>query len=306
MENFKSAEFNSSEQISKTIEEKTTQLNIPIFNEENIDERLSDKPYFTHAIMVDPLKLTKILETGKLLSSKKSSAASMTYEIDKLMGMDENVFFALGKGYMGKSNYGLIFNTETMASMPGANFIEDDLMNIGGEIIEEFLEKHKEEMIVVISQKRDALKELFEKKVIHAFQGGHGIYEQYFGEQGGDRIEDFLDAIKSKGFKGISAEEEVVNQFTIERDTILSEEIMPRELRDELIKLLQNKVVASHTIVGEKNIQDAISLCWQNDSVSYRKFLQDGENVPKKVTELRIPDELDIKKAIIGIYFPKK
>ena len=279
-------------------------LNIPILNEENIDEILGDKPYFSHAIINDSAKLIKILETGEMRSSKESGVSAMTYEIDKLIDMDENVFFALGKGYMRKDTYGLVFSAEKLAKMPGASFVEEDLMNMEGEIIEKFLEKHKEELVEIINQKKELLKNIFEKRVTHAFQGKHGIYEKYFGDHSQDRIQDFLNAIKTKGFIGISTEKEVIDQFTIERDAILSEEIMPADLRIKLIKLLNKKVVKPHTIVGENDIQKVIFQFWGKNKDSYNKFLSGDKNVPEKVTELRIANSVDLKKAIIGIYVP--
>ena len=294
----------SAEQIRESIIKKAENLNIPILNEENIDEVLGDEPYFSHAIISDPAKLVKILETGEMRSSKESGVSAMTYEIDKLIGMDENVFFALGKGYMRKDNFSLVFNYEELAKMSGASFVEEDLMNMEGEIAEEFLEKHREEMMEIINQKRDLLKNIFEKRVTYAFQGGHGIYEKYFGEYGQDRIREFLDAIKAKGFHGISIEEEAIDQFTIERDAILGEEIMPVDLRKKLIKLLNEKVVEPHTVTGEKNIKKAVSQFWEKGKDSYRQFLSGDKNVPEKVTELRIANSVDLKKAIIGVYVP--
>lgn len=284
--------------------EKAEQIGVPVLNAENIDEMLGGKKYFTHTIMTDPARLVKILEAGEMHSSKKSGLASMTYESDKLIGMDDNVFLAMGKGYMRKDTYGIIFDAEALAKIPGASFVEDDLMNMEEEVIEQFLEMHKEEMIETIAQKRDVLKKLFEQKVLYAFQGGHGIYEKYFGENGQDRIQEFLNAIEAKGFSGISTEKEVVDQFTIERDTILGEQIMPSNLREELKMILQEKVVKPHTITGEKEIQDAVSRCWEADSKSYKQFLTGEQRVPKKVTEMRIANELDIKKALVAIFAP--
>ncbi|HOW60358.1 MAG TPA: hypothetical protein P5548_02595 [Candidatus Moranbacteria bacterium] len=288
----------------ENIIEKAGNLNIPILNEENIDEILGDEPYFSHAIISDPAKLVKILEAGELQSSKKSGISAMTYEIDKLIGMDENVFFALGKGYMRKDTCGFVFSAEKLAKMSDASFVKEDLMNMEGEIVEEFLEKHKEEMMEVINQKRDLLKNIFKKRVAHAFKGGYGIYEKYFGDHSQDRIQDFFNAIKAKGFNGISAAKEVIDQFTIERDAILGEEIMPVDLRIKLIKLLKEKVVEPHTITGKENIKKAISQFWEKDKDLYRQFLPGHKNVPEKVTELRVANEVDLKEAIIGVYVP--
>ena len=286
--------------------EKAEQLGILILNEENIDEILGDKPYLSHTIVTNTEKLIRILEAGELQSSKKSGSAAMTYESDRLIGMDTNVFFALGKGYMRKDTYSLIFDPEILAKMPDASFVEDDLMKIEGEIIREFLEEHSEEIVMVINQKRGVLKETFEKKVNRIFQGGYGIYHQYFGEHARDRTQDFLEAIKLKRFKGIDTEKEVIDQFTILSDVILSEEIMPPKLRDELKKLLQEKVIKPHTVIGTKNIQDAISRCWKADDSLYKRFLPDDRHVPEKVVELRVADEVEIKNAIIAIYMPNK
>ena len=297
-------EIKPSDRVKKMATEKAEQLGILILNEENIDEILGDKPYLSHTIVTNPEKLIRILEAGELQSSKKSGSAAMTYESDRLIGMDTNVFFALGKGYMRKDTYSLIFDPEILAKMPDASFVEDDLMKIEGEIIREFLEEHSEEIVMVINQKRGVLKETFEKKVNRIFQGGYGIYHQYFGEHARDRTQDFLEAIKLKRFKGIDTEKEVIDQFTILSDVILSEEIMPPKLRDELKKLLQEKVIKPHTVMGTKNIQDAISRCWKADDSLYKRFLPDDRHVPEKVVELRVADEVEIKNAIIAIYMP--
>lgn len=311
-ESFKSSskpagiEIELSDRIKKMAIEKAEQLGIPIINEENIDEILGDRPYLSHTIVTNPERLIRVLEAGELQSSKKSGSAAMTYESDRLIGMDTNVFFALGKGYMRKDKYSLIFDPETLAKMPNASFVENDLMKIEGEIIRGFLEEHSEEIVKAINQKRDVLKEMFEKKVNQAFQGGHGIYHQYFGENARDRVQDFLEAIELKGFKGIDMEKAVVDQFTILSDTILSKEIISPELRDKLKKLLQEKVIKPYTVTGTKNIQDAISRCWKADDSLNNRFLPDDRDVPERVAEFRIADDVEIKNAITAIYIPDK
>ena len=299
-----SAESASLEQLKRAVIEKAEQLGVQILTEKDIDEKLGDKPYATHTIVSNQENVIKVLDAGKLQSSKAVGGGSMTWESDKLIGMDDNVFFALGKGYMRKDTYSLIFAPEVLSKMPDASFVEDDLVKFEGEFITEFMEESSKDIIESIEQNRTALREYFEKMVKRSFEGGHGIYEQYFGEHARDRVQDFLDAIKSKGFKGITEEKEVIDQFTILSDAILSEDIMPPKLRNKLKKTLEEKVIKPHTIMGAKNIHNAIEKRWKANSDSYKEFLPDDKHVPDKVVEIRVPNEADIKKAIIAIYVP--
>jgi hypothetical protein len=167
------------------------------------------------------------------------------------------------------------------------------------------LETHKPEMLAAISNKKGLIKERFREKVEYAFEEGHGIYEKYFSGPPADVVDDFLKAIEAKGFRGIGSEKEVIDQFTIPSDIILSAEVMPPELRNELINILQERVISKQTISGSKNIQQAINNSWQTNKESYSAFLTGERMTPKKVTEIRIPNQVKLKEAIIAIFVPK-
>lgn len=291
-------------QLQEFVVEKAEQLGVPILNERDIDEQLGDQPYATHTIVSSQENIKKILNARKLQSSRELGEGSMTYESDKLIGMDDNVFFALGKGYMRRDTYSLVFDPEILAEIPDASFVEDDLDRFAEKVINNFLEENSERITKTIDQNRSLLEASFKKSIEHAFGGGHGIYEEYFGENARDRIQDFLDAIESKGFEEIANEEKAVDQFRILSDTVLSQDIMPPDLRDKLKEILEREVIDQHTITGEKNIQNSTKQCWESDTEMHKSFLEDGRFVPEKIVEIRIPNEVDISKAIIGIYVP--
>lgn len=306
-ENIKST--NKQEQNNNGIKEKVLilaeKMKIPVISEDNMDEILGDRFYLSHAIVVKPERLLDVLNSGELQSSEKSGKAAMTYESDKLMGMDKNVFLALGKGYMRKDRYALIFDPEKISQLPETSFIEGDLMDLGHDAMIDFVDKHKPEILEAINNQRELIKKKFQEKVEYAFEGGHGIYEKYFSNSPADIVDDFLKAIGSKGFEGIESEKEVIDQFTIPSDIILSAEVMPPELRKELINILQEDVINKQTIAGSENIQQAIKKSWQNDKENYSTFLTGERMTPEKVTEVRIPNQMKLQEAIIAIFVPK-
>ncbi|MFH1443864.1 MAG: hypothetical protein ABIG34_00550 [Candidatus Peregrinibacteria bacterium] len=281
---------------------------VPILSVENIDDVLGDKPYLSHAL-ISGERLAPILDKGELLSSKKSGTATMTYETDKLIGMDKNVFLALGKGYMSeKGRFAFIFDPQKLAAINGATFVSDDLMRVidDKKIIEDFLERHKQEIIQIIRTHKEKMNEFFRARVCYAFQGGYGIYGRYFDGSGNDRVEDFLQAIDAKGFHGIAHEAEVIDQYTILSDAILREDIMPSNLRTALIWELKEKIIDPHTVSGEENILRELQRVWDSDSGRYRKFLPEGSAVPESVTEVHIPNKLILRDALLGVYVPRE
>lgn len=298
---------NPESQQKAAIEEFSKKYNVPILNYENMDEKLGEEPYATHAIISDSEGLRSILEQGKIMSSKESGKAAMTYESDKLLGMDENVFIALGKGYIKKEGTALVFDPKKLAEIEGVSFVEDDLMNVLGKknMLENFLDVNKEEIVRLIEENKEKLNQTFKEKVRKYFQGGHGIYGKYFNESGNDRVSDLLKALEEKTFTEIENAKEVIDQFTILRDSILSEEIMTPELRERLKEILRKEVIEPNTVMGKEKIISEIARQWESDKQFYRAFLPEERNVPKKVSEVRIPKELNIKDALVGIYAGK-
>jgi hypothetical protein len=292
--------------LNNIIVNKAKELDIPILNYKNIYNTIGDKAFFSHTIVNNPEKLIDILESGKLISSKLSDNSTMTYESDKLIGMDNYVFLALGMGYTKKESYSLIFDAEKLINVSGVNLVKEDLMKIETKFINNFLDEHSEEMVEIILNNNVKLKEIFEKKVKQIFNGKTGIYNKYFGKNAQDVIEDFIKTVNLKGFKKISLEKKVINQFTILTDTILNEKIMPTKLRNELIVLLQKEVVEPNTITTRKSIKAIIDELWKTSSRQLKKFLPKNKSVPNNIIELRIPNELILKDAIIGIYTPNK
>jgi len=285
---------------------KAKELDIPILNYKNIYNTIGDKAFFSHTIVNNPEKLIDILESGKLISSKLSDNSTMTYESDKLIGMDNYVFLALGMGYTKKESYSLIFDAEKLINVSGVNLVKEDLMKIETKFINKFLDNHLDEIIKIILNNNVKLKKTFENKVKLIFNGKTGIYSKYFGKNAEDVIKNFINAINLKGFGGVDAEKEIINQFTILTDAILSEKIMPAKLRNELIVLLQKEVVEPNTITTRKSIKAIIDELWKTNSRQLKKFLPKNKSVPNNIIELRIPNELILKDAIIGIYTPNK
>ena len=288
--------------------EFAAEYSVPILTAENIDEVLGERPYMSHAL-ISGERLVPILAKGALLSSKESGIAAMTYETDKLMGMDENVFLALGKGYMSeKGRFAFIFDPQKLVDIDGATFVTDDLMKVMGDrqVIENFLEKHKQEILQVIRAYADKLNEIFRARVRYIFQGGHGIYAGYFDGSGRDRVGDFLEALRTKSFHEVAQEAEIIDQYTILSDSILREDILPTELRNALIRELKEKVIDPNTVSGAENILREIQKAWDSHSDYYTKFLPEGSAVPELTMEIRIPRALVLRGALTGIYIPKE
>lgn len=277
---------------------------VPILNAENIDTVLNTGPYLSHSLVVDDGQFLSILEDGSLLSSETAERASMTYESDKLMDMDKNVFLGLGKAYMKRSRFAFLFDPNKVSTLDGATFVENDLMDKGAEVITDFLDKHKNEMVEIIRKKKDHLNKIFTLKVTRMFQGGYGIYSEYFDNPKKDRVEDLLKELETSSFRAISTKSEVIQQFTILRDSILGEDIMPSNLRDELRMELKEKVVEPNTKTGRENISLEIERTWDLDSNFYNDFLPQSRRVPEKVTEIRIPSKLDLKDALMAVFVP--
>lgn len=301
------------EEVKKQIEDLVREkYNVPILDAENIDAVLNSGPYLSHSLVADNKWLLSILREGSLLSSKTAGHSSMTYEIDKLMDMDKNVFLGLGKSYMNKSRFALLFDPQKVSELKGATLVENDLMEKGGELVTNFLDAHKSEMMEAIEEKKDQLNEIFRSRVVQAFQGGHGIYSEYFENPNKDQVEDFLNTLQVSSFEAVSEEkeglseaEEVLSQFAILRDAILSGDIMPIDLRKELEKELKEKVIDSNTATGKEKIASETEKIWNSGTDFYKSFLPQGRAVPEKVTEIRVPDRLNLKDALIGVFVPK-
>lgn len=292
--------------------EKARELGIPVFEEGGMDEILGEEnPYLSHTVISGEGGVIKILESGRLASSRELGVGAMTYNSDRLMDMDKNVFLSLGKGYMKRNTYSLVFDLNKILQVPGISYVENDLMDITVNYIHEFLQDNLYEVLSLIEKNKEKLNEIFRKKVLHAFQGGgYGIYDAYFGDNPRDRVADFLEALKSKGFTGIredGREENVINQFTILSDAILSEDILTAELIDKLKTRLKENVIVPNTITDPEEIKEKAHEAWESEGSNYRKFLPDDRFVPDKITEIRVLNglALDLDEALLGIYVPK-
>ncbi len=241
-----------------TIETFAKENNLPILNQ---GSQFPD--YFaTHAI--EP---TFDLTSTELKSSDELKHANLTTNIDKLLGTTNNVFFALGKGYLkSKHSIGLIYDPFIIAGSVGATMVLNDLMYIlnDTQLLQIFCNKHNQE-----------IKKIMDRKF--------SVEEQ----------ERFWQAV-NKGESLLIGDEPSSPAHVF--DSLLV--WLPIELKGELSMQLKTDVVNPNVITN--NLEQVIKDVFIENGRLMDSFLD--KSTEERVVEIQVPTSYPIKKGLLAVY----
>ena len=202
-----------------------------------------------------------------LKSSEELQITNLTSKIDELLGTTNNVFFALGKGYLqSRGSLGLLYDPFILANTPGCILVQNDLMYV--------LESTNELQNFCIQNKQQI----------------HKIVDNNF-----TKIEqaDFWQSVYDGQSLLISDSE---NSPAHTFNKLLK--LLPASLLDECSKQLQ-KVIVKPSIVT-KNLELTIKDVFNSNRRLMNTFSDDTSE--EKVVELQIPNSYPIRKGLIAMY----
>ncbi len=244
--------------MKSTIETFAIENKLPILN---LGSKFPDY-YATHT-----LEPTFDFTTKELKSSDELKHANLTTNIDKLLGTTNNVFFALGKGYLkSKHSIGLIYDPFIIAESVGATMVLNDLMYIlnDTQLLQSFCNKHKQEI----------------KKILDS-----NLSEE---EQ-----ERFWQAV-SKGESLLIGDEPNSPAYVF--DNLLA--WLPTELKSKLRLQLKSKVVEPNVITN--NLGQVIKGVFRENGRLMDSF--SDKNTEERVVEIQVSSSYPIDKGLLAVY----
>jgi hypothetical protein len=244
--------------MSKTIKEFAKHYNVPI---------LGNTSKFPEYFASHALELNFDFATTELKSSDELNQTNLTANIDKFLGATNNVFFALGKGYLkSKDSIGLVYDPFVIAETPGATMVMNDLMYLldGTKLLQEFCKQYRVEISSVMANTFPV-----------------------------NEVKDFWNAVDNNQSLLIG---DVPNSPAHIFDKLLT--ALPVELKNNLQKVLQTRIVEPNVITS--NLDKKIKAVFEKDSKLMNTF-SDQTSI-EKIVELQIPKYHPLTKGLIAVY----
>ncbi len=198
-----------------------------------------------------------------LKSSDELGSTSLTLNIDRYLGTTNNVFFALGKGYLEtKSCTGLLYDPFELIKLPNAYLVENDFLYIlnATNLLQQFC-----------LDKRHDLEKLIPPKYSQSFwQGVETNVSLLIGDTPNSPAHIF--------------------------DDLLIE--LPSQLQRELSELLKEKIIKLNLI--NNNIDEKIKNLFLKKNKILNTF--SDQHSEEQTIELQVPKQVQILHGLIGVF----
>ncbi len=244
--------------MTNNLGEFAQQYGIPILNS------YSEFPnYFaTHA-----LEPNFNFSATELMSSDELNSTNLTTNIDILLGTTNNVFFALGKGYLeSKDSIGLVYDPFIIVESAGVAMVMNDLLYTlnGTQLLQSFCNEHKQEFEKVMG---DNLSKKEQKKFWQAVGKGESLL---IGDEPGSTAYIF--------------------------DKQLA--MLSTELKSKLSEQLKSEVVEPNVIT--KNLSQVVKDVFREDDQLMNSF--SDKTTEERVVEILVPKSYPIDKGLLAVY----
>lgn len=216
---------------------------------------------------------THILETTfdfavkELKSSDELERANLTTNIDKLLGTTNNVFFALGKGYLkSKGSIGLVYDPFVIVESAGAVMVMNDLIYTlnSTQLLQSFCKENKQEIMKVMADNLSARE-----------------------------LERFWQAV-NKGESLLIGDEPSSPAHVFENQLA----ILPTELKNKLSVRLKSTVVEPNVIT--KNLEQVVKDVFIEDDLLMNTY--SDKTTEERVVEIQVPKSYPIDKGLLAVY----
>ncbi len=244
--------------MTHNVEEFAQRYGVPILNSH------SEFPNYFATHNLEP---TFNFSVAELRCSDELNSTNLTANIDMLLGTTNNVFFALGKGYLeSKNSIGLVYDPFVIVESAGAVMVMNDLMYTlnGTQLLQSFCNDHKQEFEKVMG---DNLSEKEQERFWQAVSQGESLL---IGDEPGSPAHIFDKQLP----------------------------MLPTELKSKLSVQLKSEVVEPNVITN--NMEQVVKAVFREDGLLMNAF--SDKTTEERVVEVQVPKSFPIGKGLLAVY----